>query len=103
MAVDERKRLAIRICFAEQLNDYLADAIIEPMPPIEWADVATRDDVALMGRELRAGTAEFRAEMHLEFAHARNEFADAKRWMVMSGIGIASSSWAAAIAIVALN
>jgi hypothetical protein len=97
---------------------------MEFMPPIEWTDVATKDDLALMGRELRAETAELRAEMHLgfaavsnefavvhkelagihkEFADIRNGFADMKRWTVMSGIGIATSSWAAAIAMVALN
>jgi hypothetical protein len=124
MSVDERTRLAIRSWFAEQLNDDLADAIMESMPPIEWTDVATKDDLALMGRELRAETAELRAEMHLgfaavsnefavvhkelagihkEFAGIRNGFADMKRWTVMSGIGIATSSWAAAIAMVALN
>jgi hypothetical protein len=124
MSVDERTRLAIRSWFAEQLNDDLADAIMESMPPIEWTDVATKDDLALMGRELRAETAELRAEMHLgfaavsnefavvhkelagihkEFADIRNGFADMKRWTVMSGIGIATSSWAAAIAMVALN
>ena len=124
MSVDERTRLAIRSWFAEQLNDDLADAIMEFMPPIEWTDVATKDDLALMGRELRAETAELRAEMHLgfaavsnefavvhkelagihkEFADIRNGFADMKRWTVMSGIGIATSSWAAAIAMVALN
>jgi hypothetical protein len=124
MSVDERTRLAIRSWFAEQLNDDLADAIMESMPPIEWTDVATKDDLALMGRELRAETAELRAEMHLgfaavsnefavvhkefadihkEFAGVRNGFADMKRWTVMSGIGIATSSWAAAIAMVALN
>ena len=124
MPVDERTRLAIRSWFAEQLNDDLADAIMESMPPIEWTDVATKDDLALMGRELRAETAELRAEMHLgfaavsnefavvhkelagihkEFADIRNGFADMKRWTVMSGIGIATSSWAAAIAMVALN
>ena len=124
MSVDERTRLAIRSWFAEQLNDEPADAIMESMPPIEWTDVATKDDIALMGRELRAETAELRAEMHElraemhgefagvhnEFASVRNEladfrndFVDMKRWTVMSGIGIATSSWAAAIAMVALN
>ena len=110
MSVDERTRLAIRSWFAGQLNDDLADAIIEAMPPVDWTRVATGDDLALLGRELRAETAELRsevhelrAEMHGIRAEIRDDFADMRRWTVMSGIGIAASSWALAVAMVALD
>ncbi|MBQ90224.1 MAG: hypothetical protein CL441_02210 [Acidimicrobiaceae bacterium] len=114
MTVDEKTRLEIRNWFREQLNDELADAIMEAMPPVEWAQVATRDEVSrlgqdlraemdLQGRELRAEMAELRAEIHLGFAGIRNDFADLKRWTAMSGIGIATSSWALAVAMVTLG
>ena len=56
---------------------------------------AVSNEFAVVHKEL--------AGIHKEFADIRNGFADMKRWTVMSGIGIATSSWAAAIAMVALN
>lgn len=46
MPADENTRLQIRQHFIELMDERLADAIMESMPPIPWTDLATKDDIA---------------------------------------------------------
>jgi len=49
--IEENIRLRIRQNFIELMDEQLADAIMESMPPIPWTDLATKDDIARL--ELR--------------------------------------------------
>jgi hypothetical protein len=44
-------------------DEEMVHAIMESMPPVEWAELATKSDLALLGRELRGEMAELRGEM----------------------------------------
>jgi len=46
MSTDENTRLRIRDHLVELMDETLADAIMESMPPIPWTDLATKADVA---------------------------------------------------------
>ena len=64
MTVDERTRLRIRQWFLQQMDDEeMADAIMESMPPVDWSDLATKQDLALTTRELRSEMGQLRVEM----------------------------------------
>ena len=64
MAIDERLRLNIHTKFTELLGPEEADAIMSNMLPIQWRDVATKDDLQLLRADFRAETAELRTEIH---------------------------------------
>ncbi len=46
MPVDENTRLRLRQRFTELMDEDLADAIMESMPPVPWTDLATKNDIA---------------------------------------------------------
>lgn len=67
MTVDERRRHALHSAAKRQLGDDEGDTLMELLPPVGWADVATKHDLtALENRLLATMHAEFRRQtMHL--------------------------------------
>lgn len=67
MAIDERTRHEIQTAFDELLGPERSGALMSLLPPVGWADVATRHDLAALEaalrNELRTGMAELRTEM----------------------------------------
>ena len=61
MALTEAMRLRLFEHFEALMGPDEAEAMMELLPPVGWADVATKRDLDAMGRELRL---ELRAEMH---------------------------------------
>lgn len=52
MSTDETTRFQIREHLVELMDETLADAIMESMPPIPWTDLATKADVARLDGRL---------------------------------------------------
>lgn len=50
-----------------------ADIVMNSIPTIDWNDLATKDDLALLRAELRGGMTEFRSEMRAEMEELRSE------------------------------
>jgi hypothetical protein len=77
MAVDERRRHEMYLAFEQLVGGEVAATMMEHLPPVGWADVATKHDVerevALSRSELQAGLAEVRSEMQTGFAEVRSE------------------------------
>ena len=64
MTVDERKRHALYRRLEHVLGDEHADTVMELLPPVGWADVATKTDLAALEARMDKGFAELRAELH---------------------------------------
>jgi hypothetical protein len=67
MAVDERRRHALHSAARRQLGEEEGDALMELLPPVAWADVATKQDIAAVKQDLAALENRLLAVMHLEF------------------------------------
>ena len=61
MVVDERSRYALFAKLGEVLGEDEASTLMSHLPPVGWADVATKRDLDHLGEQLRG---ELRAEMH---------------------------------------
>ena len=50
--IDERTRHEMYLGLEEKLGAAVADALMQPLPPIGWADVATKHDLAQLEERL---------------------------------------------------
>jgi len=63
MAVSEQDRFALHDRLAETLGPDAAGTLMSYLPPVGWADVATKSDLVLVKEDLRVFRDEFRAEL----------------------------------------
>jgi hypothetical protein len=63
MAVDERARHELHGRLVDVLGRQEATTLMSLLPPVGWADVATKHDLESLGRELRAEMAQLRSEL----------------------------------------
>ena len=53
MAIDERTRHEMYLGLVQLLGPHVADALMEHLPPVGWADVATKRDLAALEERLK--------------------------------------------------
>jgi hypothetical protein len=63
MAVDEAARHQLYSSLESTLGPDATSTLMSLLPPVGWADVATRQDLTSLGNELRAEIAGIRSEM----------------------------------------
>lgn len=78
MAVTELARHRLYQYFEETMGAERATTLMELLPPVGWADVATKHDLAHLATsaelaEVRAKLADLRAELKAEMAELRTE------------------------------
>jgi hypothetical protein len=77
MAVDEQARHALHVRLDEVLGPDVTGTLMELLPPVGWADVATRHDVArgldALGHRVDAQLADLRSEVETGLAEVRGE------------------------------
>ena len=117
MAVDEAARHQLYNSLESKLGPEPASTLMSLLPPVGWADVATRQDLHALENGLRGETAglrgeiaelrgemhqgfgDLRAELHQEIGALRTELHTSIRMAVLSMIGamftLAGLTWAA--------
>lgn len=72
VAEQARHQLAVKV--RALLGEAEGDTLMAMLPPVGWADVATKQDLTHLGEVLRAELAALRSELRGEIAALRNEF-----------------------------
>lgn len=74
MAVDERKRHEMYLSLEQALGREAADTLMELVPPVGWADVATRHDLKALEAATRKDLKGLEERMELRFQVVDNKF-----------------------------
>ena len=91
MIISENDRLDLRRAFEDLFGDKrLAAITMEAIPPLNYYQFATKDDLRAATSELRGEVAELRGAIHTELARVRTEGANNLRLMLASQFGTAA-------------
>ena len=63
MAVDDRTRLNLHRKLELVLGPEEADTLMAHLPPTTWQDITTKDDLRVLGAEIRTEIAEIRIDV----------------------------------------
>jgi hypothetical protein len=85
MQIDERTRREMYEHLEAVLGAQAADALMEHLPPVGWADVATKNDLAAMRVDIEALEHRLLAQMHREITRVIMWFVPT----MLSGVGLA--------------
>ena len=100
MPTAEKERSALY----QQLNSTLgpdhAETLMKYLPAQKWTDLATKEDLRLMAKELRGEMQDGFAAMESRFAHMESKFAQQTRTTVLALAGFAATIWASMLATV---
>ena len=77
--LSERRRHQLYEEAKQVLSVESADELMSYLPPVGWADVATKSDVAMIRVEMDAMRTELRGEFRLEIADLKS---DLQRWTI---------------------
>jgi hypothetical protein len=100
MSIDERQRHELYEGLVEALGSERADTLMELVPPVGWADVATKQDVAHLETVVDLRLEATEARLRKEIADFRTEFHQELRtqlWGILGGI------WASIVVAVVLD
>jgi hypothetical protein len=79
VAISEERRYEMYRKFEEVLGTDVASTVMEHLPPVGFADVATKHDLGLLKRDLDAQTALLRHDFDAQTALLRGEIAQLER------------------------
>ena len=104
MAIDERARHQLYLRLEEVLGSEEATVLMEHLPPVGWADVATKHDLdgleERMGLRLEASESRLRVEiagLRAEFRGELNHLSNRVTALVVTGlVGVGGLAFAAA-------
>jgi len=85
MQIDERTRREMYEHLEAVLGAQTADALMEHLPPVGWAEVATKSDLAALRVDLEAVEYRLLAQMHREITRVIMWFVPT----MLSGVGLA--------------
>ena len=74
MSITEASRFQLRTAVGRIMDEEAADTLMELLPSVGWADVATKHDLTYMRTDMHREFEIMRADMHREFEKVRLEF-----------------------------
>lgn len=91
MSVDERARHDLHQQLEANLGASAADTLMGLLPPVGWADVATKSDIALLDARLNGLESRFEGLLQTGLAGLRTEMAAQTRNLMFALVGAAVS------------
>ena len=73
MSITEASRFQLRTAIGKILDEEAADTLMELLPPVGWADVATKTDLQHLRNELKGDINSLRVATKSDLQHLRNE------------------------------
>ena len=73
MSITEASRFQLRTAIGQILSEEAADTLMELLPPVGWADVATKTDLQHLRDELKAEIHSLRVATKTDLQHLRDE------------------------------
>ena len=73
MSITEASRFQLRTAIGQILSEEAADTLMELLPPVGWADVATKTDLQHLRDELKGDINSLRVATKTDLQHLRDE------------------------------
>ena len=73
MSITEASRFQLRTAIGQILDEEAADTLMELLPPVGWADVATKNDLQHLRDEMQADIKNLRDELKGDIRNLRDE------------------------------
>jgi hypothetical protein len=107
MSITEASRFQLRTAIGQILSEEAADTLMELLPPVGWADVATKTDLQHVRDELKADIhalrIEFKANIHalqLSFETTlEKRLHEQTKWFITTMIAMNAVTVAVAVAL----
>ena len=107
MSITEASRFQLRTAIGQILDEEAADTLMELLPPVGWADVATKTDLQHLRNEMQADIRnlrdEFKGDMHaLQLtieATLEKRLHEQTKWLITTMIAMNTVMLAASVAL----
>jgi len=107
MSITEASRFQLRTAIGQILNGEAADTLMELLPPVGWADVATKSDLQHLRDELMGDTHSLRDQMKADMralqltieATLEKRLHEQTKWLITTMIAMNAVTVAVAVAL----
>lgn len=107
MSITEASRFQLRTAIGQILSEEAADTLMELLPPVGWADVATKTDLQHLRHELKADMLNLRNEFKSDIQALQLSFEttlekrlhEQTKWFITTMIAMNAVTVAVAVAL----
>ena len=103
MSITEASRFQLRTAIGQILNEEAADTLMELLPPVGWADVATKTDIQHLRDEMQHLRNELKGDMlNLQLTievNVRKLIHEQTKWLITTMIAMNAVTVAVAVAL----
>lgn len=107
MSITEASRFQLRTAIGQILNEEAADTLMELLPPVGWADVATKTDLQHLRDEMQADIKNLRDELKGDMhalqltieATLEKRLHEQTKWLITTMIAMNTVMLAASVAL----
>ena len=96
MSITEASRFQLRTAIGQILSEEAADTLMELLPPVGWADVATKTDLQHLRNELKSDMLNLQLTIEV---NVRKLIHEQTKWLITTMIAMNAVTVAVAVAL----